>query len=274
MPDGRGFDAHAQQQETVAPAAGRRNRRIAIIGFGNTAKQAPFSDASWELWGLNGFWRVAKDHFGMDVPEERWSCWLDMHAVDYLRDYGKRAGIGDSQEKWLEQPHPFPVYMLEANPAFPSVQAYPINELIQGFNRDYFTSGVAYALALALATPDVVEIGLWGIDLVHKTEYQQQRPCAEYWIGRAEERGIKITVADESALLKQRHRYGYNQADPLSYEMRNGLLTQAEGLHKAIEENKAKLEALTAQLHTDSGALQMVNQLLERLDVYDRGGRV
>lgn len=266
------FDTGAQQSVSSQAAGPRRTRKIAILGFGSTVRDCPWRDPSWELWGLNGFWRVGKDTFGIDVPEARFTCWFDMHGLDYIRHYGELAGIAGSQEKWLSEPHPFPIFMLEARPDHPSVERFPIESLIQLEGRDYFTSGVAYALVFALAQPDVAEIGLWGIDLVHKTEYQQQRPCAEYWIGRAEERGIKITIHDNSALLKQRHRYGYNQADPLSAEMKKKLIAQADGLHEAMKKNQAEVERLTAQLHTDDGALQTIRGLLESLEIWDRGG--
>lgn len=264
----------AQQASFAASAGPRRTRKVAILGFGATVKDCPWRDPSWELWGLNGFWRVAQKDYGIEVTEDRFSAWFDMHGLDYTKQYGELAGIGDSQERWLEQEHPFPIFTLEALPQHPSAVRFPIEDLITAEGRDYFTSGVAYALAYALNQPDVAEIGLWGIDLVHKTEYQQQRPCAEYWIGRAEERGIKITVHDQSALLKQRHRYGYNQIDPLAAEMKKALLLQMEGLQKAMRENQAELERLTAQLHTDDGALQTVRGMLDRLEIWDRGGRV
>lgn len=264
----------AQQASSFSAPAGRRTRKIAILGFGSTVRDCPWQDPSWELWGLNGFWRVAEKDYGIAAPPERYSAWFDMHGLDYTKQYGELAGIGDSQERWLEQRHPFPVFMLEALPQHPSAVRFPIEDLITAEGRDYFTSGVAYALAFALNQPDVAEIGLWGIDLVHKTEYQQQRPCAEYWIGRAEERGIKITVHEASALLKQRHRYGYNQMDPLAAEMKRGLLQQAKGLQEAIEKNKGELERLTAQLHTDDGALQTIRGMLDRLEIWDRGGRI
>lgn len=251
-----------------------RTRKVAILGFGATVKDCPWQDPTWELWGLNGFWRVAKPEHGIDVPEERYTLWFDMHSLDYTRDYGKRAGIGDQQESWLREPHPFTIFALDTNPDHPSVQAYPIDAMIQVFNRDYFTSGVAYALAFALAQPDVAEIGLYGIDLIHDTEYEQQRPCAEYWIGRAEERGIKVTVHEQSALLKQRYRYGYNQENPLGRELRAGIMQQVADLRAAIAKNRAEGERLFAQANTDDGACQALVSVLNRLEHWDRGGRV
>lgn len=251
-----------------------RTRKVAILGFGATVKDAPVSDPSWDLWAMNGFWRAAKPDYNLDIAPERYSLWLDMHTVEFTRAYGKAAGFNDAQERWLEQTHPFPVLMLDQAPEFPSVQAFPIEDVVRKLGRDYFTSSVAYALAYALAQDDVAEIGLWGIDLVHSTEYADQRPCAEYWIGRAEAAGIKVTVHESSALLKSRGRYGYENANPLERELRGYCHTQAEGIGNAIKRRTAELEALIAQQHTDNGALQMVNTIQERLDIWNRGGQV
>lgn len=251
-----------------------RRRRVAIIGFGATAKDAPWLDPSWELWAMNGWWRAAKPDFGVEVPEERYALWFDMHTAAFTREYGKQAGFGDAQNQWLQKPHPFPVFMLDEAPEYPSARAFPIAEVVDQLGRDYFTSTVAYAIAYAQTLPDVGEIGLWGIDLCHSSEYTDQRPCAEYWIARAEAAGVKITVAHGSALLKQRQRYGYQEGGELYRDMRAMLTIQAKGLEQAIEKRKAEQEALMAQLHTDDGALQSIRATLDRLEIYSRGGRV
>lgn len=260
---------------STAPAiVHARTRRIAILGFGATAKDTPVSDATWELWAMNGFWRAAKPDFGLDIPEERYGLWFDMHTIEYTREYGVVAKIGDAQERWLEQRHPFPIYMLEENAAFPSVRAYPIEELVAQLGRDYFTSSVAYALALALAQPDVAEIGLWGIDLVHSTEYGDQRPCAEYWIGRAEAAGITVTIHEKSALLKQHNRYGYEVPNELEREVRSYLDQMEQHLGKSITDRVGEMEKLRQQAQSEDGALQAVRNIKGRLDIWSRGGRI
>lgn len=251
-----------------------RNRRIAILGFGRTVVDAPVSDPTWELWGMNGFHRAAEPDFGITAPEDRYGLWLDMHTLDYTREYGIRAKIGDAQERWLERPHPFRILSIEERPEWPSVEAYPIDFVIARTGRDYFTSTIAYALALVLTMDDVAEVGLWGVDLAHDTEYADQRPCAEYWIGRCEAAGIKVTIHERSALLRQRVRYGYEAESPLAKELRSGLEKQAAGLEAAIAKHMQMIEQLRAQASTDDGALQVVRSMLARLDVWQRGGRV
>lgn len=268
------YGVWANERVQVLPVPVERTRRIAILGFGETVADCPWRDESWELWGMNGFWRAAKADYGVDAPPERYTLWFDMHQLDFTREYGKQAGFGDAQERWLEQEHPFPIYMPEAHPEFPSVRPYPIAEVIAAAGRDYFTSTVAYALALAASMPDVAEIGLWGVDLVHDTEYGDQRPCAEYHIRAAEDRGIKVTIHERSALLRQRGRYGYAPENELLTGMRASLEQNIAKLDAAIKANQAKAEQLQAQAHTDDGALQACRAMLDRLNIFERGGRV
>lgn len=245
-------------------------RKVAILGFGRTVRDCPWQDPAWDLWGMNGFWRAAEPDFAIKAAEDRYKVWFDIHSIEYTRSYGEKAGFGDAQERWLEERHPFPVFMLDGSATFPSVVRFPIEELIGTVGRDYFTSTVAYALAyaLALALDGLVqEVGLWGIDLVHDTEYVDQRPCAEYWCGRLEGAGVKVTTHPDSAVLRQRHRYGYHEANPLVTEMLAALHKQAEGLEKAVE--KARGQSLV-----DHGALQVVREQIERLEAWGRGGRI
>lgn len=250
-----------------------RTRKVAILGFGRTVRDCPWQDPTWELWAMNGFWRAAANDFGIAAPEERYSLWFDMHTVAFTRDYGKQAGFGDAQERWLERPHPFPVLMLDTDAAYPSVHRYPIEEVIERTGRDYMTSTVAFALAYAMTQPDIAEIGLWGVDLVHDTEYEEQRPCAEYWVGRLESSGVVVTTHAQSAMLRQRFRYGYETPSKLADDLKEALRTQGQGLEEAIAKNTAAMDSLRAQLHTDDGALQAVREVLNRIETWQRGGR-
>lgn len=251
-----------------------RWRKVAILGFGKTAKDSPWGDTSWDLWGMNGFWRAAEADFGIKADESRYTLWFDMHTIEYTRNYGKRAGIGDSQERWLEKQHPFPVLMIDEAPEFPAARRFPIEELVRRTGRDYFTSTVSYMLAFALTQDDVAEVGLWGIDLIHDTEYSDQRPCAEYWIGRLEAAGIKVTIHEDSALLRQRGRYGYEPENPLLSQLEDALATVAKALGQQVLKNRTEAERLMVQAHVDSGAQQFAGQFLGRLDTIRRGGKI
>jgi hypothetical protein len=164
--------------------------------------------------------------------------------------------------------------MLDAYAGFPSAVAYPLAEVIGSVGRDYFTSTVAYAIALYASMPDVAELGLWGIDLAHDTEYADQRPCAEYHLARAEGLGIKVTTHERSALMRQLHRYGYEECNPLITDLRKALQSQRDGLVKTLNEEQSEVEAKRLQIATNDGARQLIEMILGRLDLYERGGRV
>lgn len=265
-------DGSAAGSLAAEPSITTPSRRIAILGFSDTVKDAPWTDPSWELWGMNGFWRVQQEY--ADIPEDRYSLWFDMHTLDYLKRYGIAANVPGQQEEWLAKPHPFPIVMIDDDPSLPSVVRFPLETVVARFGRDYFTSTVAYALTMAMIQPGVSEIGLWGVDLVHGTEWGDQRPCAEYWIGRAEAAGIKVTIHERSALLRQRGRYGFEDTNPLAKELRELLTQQEDILVKGIEAGKQKLDHTSKQMHTDDGALQAIRAIMDRLDIWSRGGRV
>ena len=243
--------------------------KVGILGFSKNVHEAPLADPSWTLWGMNGLHRVLTK-----IPEDRFALWFEPHTPAFLDEYGIRANIGTQQQDWLAKPHPFPIMMQEKYPQFPSSQVFPIEELVKQLGADYFTSTVAMELAYALSLKDVEEIGLWGIDLVHGTEWGDQRPCAEYWIGRAVERGVKVTIPPTSALLSQRYRYAYENPNPLLAEVREALELQAKTTQEKIVELQAEQNKSVSQLQTNDGAMQMIRHLSERLDMFERGGRV
>ncbi len=90
--------------------------------------------------------------------------------------------------------------------------SYPLDEVIEKFGSTYFTSSIAYMLALAI-TKAPKEINIWGIDMEQGTEYEHQRPCVLYWIGQAAARGIKVDSS--SQLAETSFMYGYSDPSVL-----------------------------------------------------------
>lgn len=78
---------------------------------------------------------------------------------------------------------------------------YPLDGVIKCIGRDYFGSTFGYMLAYAIYL-NVEKIKCWGIDLDNDTEWAVQRPNAEWLIGLAEGRGIKVDIAEGSSLMK------------------------------------------------------------------------
>ena len=172
--------------------------KVAIMGFATSSRSlAPFDDPSYEVWTLNQLYR--------HVP--RCTRHFDIH-----RNWEEDNVEGTDHRGWIKEAGEagIPTYMVEHHPDMPSTVQYPIDAVIEDVGCDYFTSTVAYEVALAVAE-GFKEIALFGIDLIVGTEYDVQKANLEFHLGRAHGMGINVRIPPQSALLAQSHRYGYQK---------------------------------------------------------------
>lgn len=228
---------------------GTKRTKMAIVGFAASSKDlAPFNDPTWEIVGLNQLYR--------HIP--RADRWFEIHT-----NWNEFVVEGTDHQKWLAEA-PIPVYMIERVPGIPNSVRYPIERVMNG-HPDYFTSSVAFVIALAIQE-GFKEIGLWGIDLIVGDEYFYQKPCAEFWIGTAHGKGITVTLPHTTALCKQSHRYGY-QVEPESL-VKMGELAKRK---KALLDERHKALIHVANL---DGALQDCQMWGDLADLRMKGGTV
>src|SRR5689334_15473635 len=62
--------AHLQAR-TTDPFGRPRRMKVAIVGFTDHRKEAPFGDPEWEIWGLNELYRY--------MPVEQFTRWFELH---------------------------------------------------------------------------------------------------------------------------------------------------------------------------------------------------
>lgn len=237
------------------------HRRIALLGFARTYSAAPFDDPTVSIWGMNELYKL--------LP--RWDVWFELHDTEYL---GKTARVETPAEptrhlNWLRtQPVGRPIYMIRAFDDIPACVAYPLNQMCERFGR-YFTSTVGYMLAVAIADlldarrdPNVPEdgewIGLYGIDLASDTEYQYQRPNAEYLIGYARGKGIAVDVPEEAAVTHAANLYGFEK--PIQDQ---GAITEWF-IRKQLKVMHGKSSEKLAQINTLDGVIQAYGFIIEQ----------
>ncbi len=227
----------------------REGKKVALLGFAESWKEAPFADPTIEVWGLNELWKY--------LP--RWNRWFELHDAETLGVTKRDLTEGEQKRhlEWLtRQPADKPIYMQRAfvqSGQFPGAVEYPLDAMCARFGR-YFTSTIGYMLALAISE-GYTWIGLYGIDLASDVEYQQQRPNTEYLIGLARGMGITVEIAPSAALLKAGHLYGYERA--LGDQ---GGIAAATRAHTAVL--KKKLEETFATANTLEGAIQSNENIL------------
>lgn len=159
--------------------------KIAIVGTSDSAKEAPYSDASWQIWSLgrNHIW----------IP--RFDKFFEVHTMAHLASNQTQKIYYDHLERCGDR-----LILREPAAAFPNAQILPRDDIIKNYSP-YITSSIAWMFLMALYS-GATEIGIWGCDMRGDNEYAHQRPCLEFWIGRAIERGVKVSVHHTSALLK------------------------------------------------------------------------
>mgnify|MGYP001162016817 CR=1 FL=1 len=233
----------------VQPAAAEATqpRKIALIGKApSTVALAPYDDPAWEVWILNTLGHLS------EVP--RWDRQFELHDLELT----KAKEYGDYYQ-WLSR-QTRPVFLRDSPPAeFKGGVQFPLGAILQHFGKyagaNYLTNTVSLMLALAIYEHEtgfpVSDIGLWGIDMAQHglkaaghvgwftSEYARQRPSVEYWIGIAEGRGIRVTVPDQSDILKAACIYGYHTTARFKkFQIRRQELTQRIANAQAVEQQK------------------------------------
>ena len=233
-------------------------KKVAILGFAESYKLAPFDDTSIEIWGLNELWKY--------LP--RWNRWWEVHDAETLGVTKRDLSEGEQKRhlEWLSKNHGDgkPIYMQPefCDGRFPNAAPMQLERMVNAFGR-YFTSSIGYMIAQAILD-DYGWIGLYGIDLASDIEYQQQRANAEYLIGIAKGQGRTVVTADTSAILKAGHLYGFEKA-----------LAENNPILDAVKKHKAgidrKRDETIALLNTLDGAIQECENFNKLHEYKERG---
>ena len=244
----------SSERTETQPREGQK--KVALVGFADSWKTAPFDDASIEIWGLNELWKY--------VP--RWDRWFEIHDDETLGVTKRDLTEGEIKRHldWLAaQPAGKPIYMRPefCDGRFPAAVPLPLSALCAQFGR-YFTSTIGYMIAMAIME-GYDWIGLYGIDLASDVEYRFQRPNAEYLVGLAKGMGKTVVLAETSAMLKAGHLYGFEKSMAESHLL-PAVRAHAAGLRKKHEETLAILNTL-------DGAIQETDNVLKLHEYAERG---
>lgn len=176
------------------------SREIIIVGCGPTCA---FCDFDAEVWGVNSVarWPSRLDKLFFFDNIEDFNP-LIMTIVDVAKCFQRKTEIITTQRN-AQYAKKFGI----------ECKVYPLMDVIDKLGSSYFSNTIAYELAYALYLGDVTKIRMYGVDHMTNQTYVMERSNLEYWIGRAVERGVKIEIPTESALLKTQDGklYGYDQ---------------------------------------------------------------
>jgi hypothetical protein len=204
--------------KTEAPEWACSKDLLCVLGTAGSLPQAPFNNEEYEIWGVSPV--VTYE------PCKRCDRLFEIHGEGYW----KRKDI-------LERLNRFdgPIYMQDRYKEVKNSKRLPIEKIQELPHGTYQTTGISYMLALAYLS--YLEVGkpwhvaLFGVHMEHREEYEEQRPCVEHWIGKLEGAGVDVTVAPGGALLKTFGMYGYENYNPVCYDIKERI----KGLQLGIE---------------------------------------
>ena len=285
----------------IEPVDGVWRKKIAICGFAASSRMlAPFDDPSWYIAGLNQLYRhIPRADCWWDIHENFAS--ENVEGTDhpgYLAECGMPVFMTKT-EPTIPTSVRYPIERITEKVVgcdyFTSTVAFMVAWAIDAIDQQVEAEVTALdQRANALNGPETQadaedaltllrhpgkfrqwlkdryaerEIGIFGIDLIVGTEYDWQKSCVEYILGLANARGITVRIPPQSALLKQRWRYGY-ETEP------QGGLIQLTELQKRAAALANERNQLIARLQTIDGAVQENSYWAQVADLRSKGGSV
>jgi len=245
---------------------------VAIIGFSEGRKDAPWEDAQWsEKWICN--------RLGVVLEKENntnWTRHFDPHQIGWTKDhfspelYAEYLAflIRDHGERILYHPSAFEGAL--------SSSPFPLQQCLAVTRRKYLTCAISYQIAYAIFL-GAEKIGLWGIDLREDTEYGYERPNVEWLLGLADGRGVDIVLPDGCALLNNDGNmplYGVEETDTQMADMERMLSHRHKDIVEHIPKMRKENDELLKNMYIAEGARVQTEIYLDSIRRARRGGKI
>jgi hypothetical protein len=236
-------------------------REVSINGFSGKSIRTDWP-TDIEVWCLNCAW---------DYGFARIDRLFEMHPIAQLTaDLGRNTKWEGKHWTWLQEQHPFPIYMMEPDARIPNCQVYPLEEicedLFKNLYRDevmvrYLTSSASFQAAMAIHEGvDVIYVA--GFEMASGSEYTYQRDGFALLVGIAMGRGIKVELSPYSDLLRAK-LYGYE----------GGQMVLREVIQSHLDNYQAQYDAMLAEpqktpsIYCAQGAVISLTSLLNNSDL-------
>ena len=207
-------EASPHADTAAATAEPQKIKHVAILGLGPSLDQ--YLEITKRLGGRS---KLCDQVWAINALGDVFACDLVFHMDDIRIQEIRAAAAPDSNIAamlpWLKT-SPVPVVTSRSHPDYPPLVDFPLEDVLNNLGYDYFNGTAAYAVAFAIHI-GVEKISLFGVDFSYPNQHQAEkgRACVEYWLGKAQERGIKISVPKSTTLLDACHTraerlYGYD----------------------------------------------------------------
>jgi len=168
-----------------------KEKKIIICGTAPSSMQLAPQGGDWTVWSCSpGTYGHIKADKWFEI--HRWEpgqTWFSEGYVEFLKNF-------DGEVMMSQQVNDVKGCTL-----------LPVDELVERYGPYFFTSTIAYMLAMAI-DEGATKIALYGVDMAASEEYGYQRAGCQYFAQIAASRGIEIGVPPESDLFRPAPLYG------------------------------------------------------------------
>lgn len=215
--------------------------KIALVGTCPSSRMlAPYDDPDWKIW------TCSPDNVGK-LP--RVDAWFEIHGD---LDWENPPKWEASYIPWLNE-QDFTLYV-QLTKLFPKGVAYPKEDMVKEFGPYWFTSTIAWQMALAIHQ-GVETIGLYGMDMATRWEYVNQRPAIIYFAQVAAQRGISVYAPPECDVLNPPPLYGYSVTTQMGRKLHIRDRELRGRVAAALERKQRIVQELDQEIHNCTGAL-------------------
>lgn len=216
-------------------------RKIAMVGTAASRIKAPFTDESYEIWGVGG-----------RGSEPRATRWYELHSL-----------LAEPEEwvtAWCKQlcdvvSRDCDIYMIYPRAECgPRVKQFPTEQILARFGSFHMTSSFSWMMAHAIhemvptgsaAQPGSL-IEIWGVDMEYGTEYKSQREGLRAFISIAHALGITVLRPAESGLSYDPVPYPMWQDDPMLSKV-NLIISRIKRQMASKDNDLRKIRTMIAQ---------------------------
>lgn len=219
-------------------------KKIAVLGTCPSRSLAPVDDLSWEIWTIGPGGKNAN----------RWEALFEIHG-----DGSWPVGFRDYLEELKQEKPPKRIFTENPMPEWPANVVYPKGEMFAKYGRMWFSSSIAYAVALAIEE-GATDLGIYGIDLESGEEYISQFTGAKYFINLARLAGVNIHMPEGCGLLRDPNPY----PDAWETHLAATLQAKIDYLNQVRAEKQQQHATLAAEINQVSGELAAFDFIKQR----------
>jgi hypothetical protein len=173
---------------------------IAIVAMGPSS--AEYLDLAKKAGGRSAF---ADKVFAINAMGGVIDCDMVFHMDDIriqeIRAEARPQSNIANMVKWIAKSKT-PVMTSIADPEYPALVEFPLQDVLNSLGYGYFNNTAAYAVAYAIHI-GATKISLFGMDYTYENAHHSEkgRGCVEYWIGQANARGVEICLPHSTSLM-------------------------------------------------------------------------